>query len=427
MKALFLALALVLAATNARSQTPANPPNIVVRTTMNPTTGAVIGQPIRLFVDVLFRDRMPWPPRVAIADVPGAQVFRFETQGLTMRDSIDGENYVGQRFEFAIYPRRGGELVVPGASITLLDANGDPAGSAAGELTRAEIAIPPGVDASQPVVATDSLTLQQHWAPDPTGPFKAGDALVRTITRTADDIPSLAMRDLAFSAPEGVRVYTDPPIRNDTAERGQGVGHRIDRTTYVFETAGQFALPAVTQPWWQLGSATLQRAIGEGHAVTVAAAPAVPKRWVLDRRAWRSPTTWIATASAIVCLTLLVLAVLRAARWARAARTNRHQRWMQSEGKAFQDLSLACRAADPGPIYRAFTLWRDRLPLSAQAPVTKLATDLSDTLFSGASHPWSQARSQALLTNLRQFKAHRKAPALVPSSLPPLNPHPIAR
>lgn len=424
MKALLLALILVLAATGVHSQTP---PNIVVRTTISPTTGAVIGQPIRLSVDVLFRDRMPWPPRVAIGDVAGAQVFRFETQGVTTRDSIKGENYVGQRFEFAVYPRRGGELVVPGAAIALLDANGDPAGSAVGEPSHAEIAIPPGVDASQPVVATDSLTLQEQWAPDPSGPFKAGDALVRTITRTASDIPSLAMRDLAFSAPAGVRVYTDPPVSNDTAERGQVVGHRTDRVTYVFETAGQFALADVTQPWWQLGSATLQRAIGEGRAVAVAAAPTVTKRWVWGRRAWRSPATWIMSAGVLGGVTLLIIGGIRAVRWTRAVRTERHERWMRSEAKAFRDLSDACRGPDPGPIYHTFSVWRDRLPVSARVPVTQRSSELFDTLFSDATGTWSEARSHALLATLRRFREDGRQEASTPvqSVLPPLNPQAI--
>ncbi|WP_158931029.1 BatD family protein [Acidisphaera sp. S103] len=426
MKALFLALIFVLAAANVRSQTAGN---VVVRTAMSPTAGAVIGQPIRLLVDVLFRDRMPWPPRVAIGDVAGAQVFRFETQGVTMRDSINGENYVGQRFEFAVYPRRGGTLVVPGAIVTLLDANGDPASSVVGEPTHTEIAIPPGVDASQPVVATDSLTLEEQWSPDPNGLFKAGDALVRTITRSASDIPSLAMRDLAFSAPAGVRVYTDPPVSNDTAERGQVVGHRIDRATYVFETAGQFALPDVTQPWWQLSSGTLQRAIGEGHAVAVAAAPAFAKRWVWNRRALRSPTIWIESAGAIAGMVLLIVAVLRALRWARAVRTERHQRWMRSEVKAFRDLSDACRGADARLIYRAFTVWRDRLPVSARVPAMQLSSELFDTLFVGVAGPWSEPQSQALLMTLRRFREDtlQQTSTSVPSALPPLNPPAIVR
>ena len=41
----------------------------VVRTSLKPET-AVLGQPVRVFVDVLFPGEMPRPPRVALPDMP---------------------------------------------------------------------------------------------------------------------------------------------------------------------------------------------------------------------------------------------------------------------------------------------------------------------------------------------------------------------
>ena len=45
----------------------------------------------------------------------------------------------------------------------------------------------------------------------------------------------MAMLDLAFAAPPGVRVYVDPPQTDDRVERGDLTGRRTDRVTYVFE------------------------------------------------------------------------------------------------------------------------------------------------------------------------------------------------
>jgi hypothetical protein len=174
-------------------------PDVIVRTSIKPESGGVIGQHVALLVDVLFRGEMPRPPRVTIPDMPGAQIFRFETQATTMSDTVNGEGYTGQRFEFAVYPRRGGELVIPPAVVTLLDKAGDEAGTAKGEAVRTQISVPAKVDPSQPVIATSHLTLEERWAPSPKTAFKAGDALVRAVTRAADDVPSLAMRDLVFS------------------------------------------------------------------------------------------------------------------------------------------------------------------------------------------------------------------------------------
>ncbi len=259
------------AATAPNTPPPAKRPDVVVRQSADPATGAVIGQRVALLVDVMFRNPMPRPPRVTLPDVPGLQVFRFETQGTSLRETIAGNVYTGQRFEFALYARRGGAFEIPPAEITLLDAKGDVTGAAKGQPVRLEVNVPPGVNASQPVVAANMLTLSEQWSPEPGGAFKAGDAIVRTITRTAEDVPGLAMRDLAFRAPAGARVYVDPPEVDDRSNRGVVTGRRVDRVTYVFERGGRFELPALSQPWWDLGAGTLRTADAKGATIDVAA------------------------------------------------------------------------------------------------------------------------------------------------------------
>src|SRR5215831_15046863 len=131
-----LLLALAFALPSARAEQPN--PDVIARTSVKPERSAVIGQHVVLFVGVLFRGEMARPPRVTIPDMPGAQVFRFETQATTMSDTVNGEGYTGQRFEFAVYPRRGGELVIPPAVVTLLDKAGDETSLAKGEAVQAQ-------------------------------------------------------------------------------------------------------------------------------------------------------------------------------------------------------------------------------------------------------------------------------------------------
>ena len=79
-----------------------------MRTNVKPEKGAVVGQRVALHVDVLFAGEMTRPPRVVVPETAGAQILRFESQATTMSDRIDGVAYIGQRFEFALYARRGG-------------------------------------------------------------------------------------------------------------------------------------------------------------------------------------------------------------------------------------------------------------------------------------------------------------------------------
>jgi hypothetical protein len=402
MRALLSLLVLLLSAP-AMAQTE----GVVVRTTVKPEQGAVLGQHVGVFVDVLFPGDMPRPPRVSLADMSGAQIVRYETQATTMSDTIDGKTYAGQRFEFALYPRRGGQLTIPAPSVTVLNSSGDTAGQLQGKPVEVQIAVPPGVDPTRPVVAADSFTLEEQWQPMPSSAFKAGDAIVRTIIRVAADVPGMAMLDLAFTAPQGVRVYVDPPQSTDQVSRGTLTGRRTDRVTYVFETGGSFVIPEVVQPWWDLSANRLRRAVGAGATIAVTSAPVVAtpgdriERWIF------------AAATALGIASLALWGWPRVRRW----RADRRARWQASEAKAFDDLKAACRKDEPQATYRAFTAWRQRLPRPVHAGA--LAEEIEAALFAGA--PWSLDRADAFARKAETLR-HATVRRERANILPPLNP-----
>lgn len=414
--ALLLVLAGPLAAQEAappNTAPSAAAPAVVVREGLDPASGAVVGQHVTLHVDVLFPGTMPYPPRVSLPDVPGLQIIRFETQGTTMRDSIGGEAYVGQRFEFALYPRRGGGFDIPPAAVTLLDREGGEAGSAQGQQARLEVSVPPGVDASQPVVATRGLTMDEQWAPVPTGRFKAGDAVVRTITRSAEDIPGLAMRDLDIAAPDGVRVYADPPDIEDRSNRGVVTGRRVDRITYVFAQGGRFVLPAMVQPWWDLGARSLKNTTAAAATVDVAAAPAAAggaRHWSLRRLAWPA-------------IGLAALIVLAWGAWQVRARLR--VRGADPERAAFAALRRACAGADADEIYRRFSSWANVLTPERRQAANREVGTLQAALFAAGTRSWTPEDSRLLLAGLEVLR-RRHPPAGAPAALPPLNPATLA-
>jgi len=384
--------------------------DVVVRSRIDPQTGAVVGQHVRIMVDVLFKGDMPRPPRVAIGEAEGAQILQTEAQATTMSDRIDGQPYTGQRFEFALYARRGGTIVVPPATVMLRDTKGDEVGTVQGKPLQIAISVPADVDPSAPVVATVKATLEEQWSPAPTTSFKTGDALVRTVTRTAADVPAMAMLDLAFPAPTGVRVYVDPPQGEDSVDRGDLTGRRVDRVTYVFESAGTFEIPAIVQPWWDLNASRLRRAQGAGTIVKVTS--------VVYARSWRQ-IAMIAAGTAIVVFGFGWWMVPRM----RAFWSDRRQRWHQSEVKAFRDLERACGQGDVQAIYRAFVIWRQRS--TQPRMLTSLAEGLEQVLFGSDRSPiWTDAESRRFREDVRRARrmvGHSQGIA-GRSGLPPLNP-----
>ncbi|CAO3432736.1 BatD family protein [Azospirillum argentinense] len=420
-----------MATGSARAEDGTDTPPVVVRTSSRPDQTAIIGQHVRVFVDVLFRDGMAHPPRVGLPAMDAAQVFRFETQATSLSDGIRGRTYVGQRFEFALYTRRGGTLTIPAANVVLLDRNGHETGVVSGTALTLSVTVPPGVDPSQVVTASTRLSAHETWAPAPDAAYKAGDALVRTITREVADVPGSALPDIRFSAPDGVRVYGEAARIDDRIERGDLTGERTDRATYVFETAGRFDLPAVSQTWWDLESDRLRTVTFPAVRVTVAAPP--PSAMPPGGSPAAGPVrAWMLAVAFGSIILLTVLAVLARDRLAQAWKTWR-LRWQQSERSMFNTLLRACRGDDPRAIYTAFSRWRDRLAERCRledhpegAALMLAAKDLEHVLFAGGGSPqmWSMEQSRSLAKALRTLRPDvlQRLTSANTRNLPPLNP-----
>ncbi len=398
----------------------AEPSGVVVRSRIDPAEGAVIGQPVRLIVEVLFADAMPRPPRVTPPSVAGAQIFRFETQGLTIRDRIGARDYVGQRFEFTLFARRPGAFALPGAQVTLLDPAGDVVGAATAEPLRMVASAPPGLDASGPVIASTSVSARQSWAPDPAAPLTPGDALVRTIVREAAGVPALAMAELAVQAPAGVRAYADPPASDDRVDRGALTGRRTDTVTYLFERPGAYALPELVQPWWDLSGAEAQAERLPGVQVMVAGAQSEG----IGKIRW--PGLLLLAVAASIALPLVALVAARLHRARRAWRI----RESRSEAAARRALCVAAGSGDAARTFQAAQVWRrclapaERTRLEADAAFGASLAALERALF-GRGPAWTRdeaATLARLAEAVRLGPPRRRSGPRRPGRLPPLNP-----
>ena len=396
---------------------------VVVKSILDPAQGAVVGQSVNLYVDVLFPDAMPRPPRVKIPEAQGVQIMRFESQGVTLTENTGGQKYIGQRFTFDLFPRRGGALTLPAAEITLLDEAGDVSGSVKGDPLTLDVTVPRGVDASGPVIASTRVTAVQTWTPDPRSRLSPGGAIVRTIVREAADVPALGMPDLAFSAPDGVRIYFDPPVSDDRVNRGTVTGHRTDKVTYVFERGGAFELPALSQPWWDLGTKSVRSVVLDGAAVTISAAQASsgsPAAGGWSARVW--------LAAGVLAAVLACFAVFIRLGWPRAreAWRARRDRRAASEEAARRDLCRIAGSGDGAATYRALGAWRSRLSpseadrIAGQEPLRALTMQLECSLF-GHGKAWTPGLGRQLAHAVSSIPK-RAARAPHGSALPPLNP-----
>lgn len=424
MRAVLLAIWLFLPALAPLAALADAPPR--VSTTLDPADGAVmVGQPVRLHVRVLFADDMAYPPLVSVPEAPGAQVMRFESQALTVRDQIDGQAYVGKDFAFVVYPRRAGAIVIPPPRVTLLDRAGDPVGEARGTETRIHASAPPGMDASGPVLVSSRVEARQDWSPDGGAkPVAAGGAIVRTIRRQADGTPALAMTDFHFVAPAGVRVYADPPASQDQINRGEVTGKRTDRVTYVFEKPGRYALPALVQTWWDPARRAARSLTLPGLDVTVSAA-AAGHATVTGFLARMASLQALATMAGVILVA--VAGLLLVPRLWRAWQGWRSRR-IASAAWARRAAIRVAGAGNAADTWEALTTWFARLPreealaLRRGSPMAPPLARLERALFHG-DETWTQADGAALAKAIdacRHAGATTRAGAA--TALPALNP-----
>jgi hypothetical protein len=271
--------------------------------------------------------------------------------------------------------------------------------------------VPPGVDPSSPVLVADRVAVEQSWSPDAAAAqFKAGDAVLRTIRREAEGVPALGMAEFRFTAPEGVRVYVDPPVVDDRSTRLGVDGHRTDRVTYVFEQPGTYELPALAQPWLTPGSTDIREQTLPGTKVVVMAATSA------------QGSIWWPIASGIACIALVAMLLVRSGlrRWRVA-----HARWLNSPEFHRRALAQAARKGDPRETYAAALRWRRTLsPAQSEALMANEAfaahfARLEQALFGDGG--WRQEDGHALA---RATESVRSAPLYrrKTDKLPLLNP-----
>ena len=363
---LFIAIILLLNASSTSAQD-----DVVVRAKTNPAESAWVGQRIDLQIDVLAKDlwaNLPTLPRV---DVPGAVVYTPPSQSLRLTEQIGGESYTGQQYEFWIYPQRKGKLRVPSLNLDVqvksFGTNSETtATSAKTEAISLDVAYPESAGGSSALLCVENLSAKQTWDP-PSGDFRVGDGLTRTITRTVDGAPGMLLNPVALNPIDGVRSYPKQPEIDDRLNRGALTGTRTEIVTYVFEKAGNVEIPAVDCLWWNVASDKLQTAQLPGITLEVAAAE-VPD----------SELTTIATDSTTkidkrlyaILLVLSGLGVL--AFWGRkrlADLLDRYRtKYRDSELAHFRRFLSAAKTGRPDETLRALVQWWDVADRQSKAP-----------------------------------------------------------
>ena len=334
--------------------------------------------------------------------------FVLPLEQRSFQRTVDGRPWLVHEVRYAIFPERSGELTIPEQIFTARESRARRSGINFGlggtQLQRRSqpltLQVEPRPDSYPPGstwLPARGLTLEQSWSNDLEG-VRVGDSLTRTVTLRAEGLQGAQLPPIDFSAPEGLRFYTDQPTIEDQ-ENPQGiVGLRRDSAALVASEPGEYTLPAIRVAWWDTTSDTLRYAeLPEQRIrVSAAAAGAAPaERPAADTTTGpaitqpapghvaQAPVHWLWPGLSVLLGTGWLLTALLWWRSRRHSRTRESQHphpESASERQAWRQLQAACTSHSPAAARRALLAWcRAHLDNAADQDLYTLAERLGDS------------------------------------------------
>ncbi|MEM1261107.1 MAG: BatD family protein [Pseudomonadota bacterium] len=282
---------------------------------------------------------------------------------------IDGRAYEVSERRYAIYPQESGTLNI--GEFVYQGRLWQGSRLSSHRLFRSEplsisvdpIPPPPAQFPDAAWLPASDVELSERWNPDSLR-VVAGEPVTRELRLTAAGLMGAQLPPLDAGTSDGIRVYPDQPeLATNDADDGL-VATRVERYAVIAREAGDYTLPAIRMPWfdvdtgrWQvaeLGTQTLQVEAAPNASPTVTAvAPPTADRTtavapVTDLRLWQAAVgalglAWLAT------LLLWWLSTRRARKTPRQRASNKdnagqRRRLIHSAQNAVQQQNFAAAA-----------------------------------------------------------------------------------
>jgi len=390
---------------------------------------AWVGEPVPLIITLFSPGPFSGTASFELPELPSS-VFVRAGNPQVGSERIGGETYFTQRHEFAVYTQRAGEILIATFRVRFagkktFTSAAEPVEGFTPEL-RFQSTRPPGTEHLGPVVAAKKMEASQTWQPGTNGTARAGDVIVRTISRRAVGTTAMLLPPIQIETPEGVRHYASAPLVQDFSERGAALAERSETIKYQFERAGTFPLPDITVLWWDSDAAELKRVTLPGKVVDVL--PASP---VAESLAESPSPRWpLVGLILLICLAAWLLRP-SAMRLLTAQRARRND----PASLAARLLLAACRNNAAHEAYAAGLQWQravgwaglgldQRLPPATAAGFAQAWSQLSAQVYATESEgpPWDGAYLARIFADVRRNLGQASRARLVDSGLPPLNP-----
>jgi hypothetical protein len=382
-----------------------------------PETKAYIGQRVPFFVELRSAGSFGGATSFTLPEVPGTVIVKVGNP-LVSSEQIEGQSWFVQSHEFALFSQREGAVEIPEFSVHFGTREGftGPVTEVDDKVPGFSVGIerPPGTDPNRFLIATESLSVQERWNPQPAGDVKTGAVFKRTITQDAKNMTGMALAPAPTRAPDGIRVYRGNAEVSDKTERGDFSGQRTETVTYLVEKPGSYTLPAIRYDWWNPATKKLESKTLPAVTFTATAPPGPVGKQSSAKRAF-VVLLWLMVAGALVLLGW-------SSRSSIAHFTSRlYDRIDPPDHRAARAFLRACRRNDALAAVRAWTAWERRQPgFRPSGELQARLIELQQHLYGAQASP--QSWNGAALASA--FRGRSTVPPEHHSltSLPPLNP-----
>ncbi|ERH49311.1 protein BatD [Ectopseudomonas chengduensis] len=363
----------------------------------------------------------------------------------TYEKSIGGVLHGVIELQYAIYPQRSGQLVIPGQtfSATLVDRsrNNDflPFGPRTGKVSRVkspDIPLqvkpkPADYPADAPWLPARALGLAETWNPQPEQ-SQVGDSLTRRLILKVDGLSSAQLPPLPATQVDGLRRYPDQPQMSDQKSETGIIGTREEREALVPNRSGSFDLPPLEVLWWNTQTDTLERTTLSARTLQVAENPQLqndeqPNTPMVTTQVIEGPELW---PWQLACAVLSLTTLLGFGLWWHARRQPAIQRAAQSGPSPrtlLDDIKRACQAGDAQATRHALDAWARQQPetladmAARYVPLSDALDGLNGALYSEVGQQWQGEELWKAIRNLPAAQEPSAAPQ-ESSALPPLYP-----
>jgi hypothetical protein len=279
--------------------------------------------------------------------------------------------------------------------------------------------LPAGAEDMDPFIGATHLEITQDVS-GAQAPLAAGDSVTRIVNATIEGTSPMFIPQLVQTPQiEGISTYPSEPVLSETSERGITSGTRVEHLTYVAQSGGNGAAPAISVDWFNLDTGQIETATAAEVSLIVDA----PKSRSWSEFSLRRLIWGLAIGLSTLGFLWLVWTPL-STRW-QHHRARRAAKYLNSATYARDRALLAVQRRVLNDCLDALELWAERTAgrNPQQDPsITDALAQIGSTRYGPSPSQVEETSAWVRLEKaIRNFRETSEKRAGLPA-LPPLNP-----